>query len=308
MGALDTPCFIKRMFPSQLASIDCTNEAKMKVFGAKLLQHAILSEGIELLHYYHLPAQLPTSTSEQHLILINTNVSPDTYVEQVTEGKIQTAQMRLGDVIIVPAQLEASANWNQAHSYLALCFNPIVLEQKVHEMVKGYSVELLPQFALPDSLIHSIVLALQQELSTPGFGGKLYLDSLVTTLCTHLLRHYCIQKPINILPSSLPPATLNRVIDYIQVHLAEDLTLTQLAAIAKVSPNYFAAQFKQSMGITPHKYVIQQRIAKAKELIIAGKGTLAEISNYVGFADQSHFTHHFKRMIGVTPKKFLMKQ
>ncbi|MEM9927710.1 MAG: hypothetical protein AAF915_28970 [Cyanobacteria bacterium P01_D01_bin.50] len=58
---------------------------------------------------------------------------------------------------------------------------------------------------------------------------------MVTTLCTHLLRHYCIQKPINILPSSLPQGTLNRVIDYIQVHLAEDLTLTQLAAIPSVS-------------------------------------------------------------------------
>ena len=64
----------------------------------------------------------------------------------------------------------------------------------------------------------------------------------------------------------------------------------------------------QSMGITPHKYVIQQRIAKAKELMIAGKGTLAEVSNCVGFADQSHFTRHFKGLVGVTPKKNLKEQ
>lgn len=296
------------MFPSQLESIDCTDSSEMKVFGAKLLQQATITEGIEILHYHHLPTELPASASQQHLILINTNVSPNTYVEQVTEGKIQKAEMKLEDVIIVPAQLESSARWNQAHSYLALCFNPIVLEQKVNDMVKGYSVELLPQFALSDPLIHSAALALQQELSTPGFGGQLYLDSLLRALSAHLLRHYCTQKPIQILPSSLSQTTLNRVKDYIQAHLAENLTLVQLAVIAQVSPNYFATQFKQSMGITPHQYVIQQRIAKAKKLILAGKETLAEIADYVGFADQSHFTRHFKRLIGVTPKQFLIKQ
>lgn len=296
------------MVPSRLESINCTDSSEMKVFGAKLLQHATLSEGIDLLHYHHLPAELPASAFQQHLILINTNVSPKTYVEQVTEGKIQKAEMKLEHIIIVPAQIESSARWNQSHSYLALCLNPIALEHKVSDMMRGYSVKLLPQFALSDPLIHSAALALQQELSTPGFGGQLYLDSLLITLCAHLLRHYCTQKPIQILPGSLPQTKLNRVKDYIQAHLAEDLTLIQLAAIAQVSPNYFATQFKQSMGIAPHQYVIQQRIAKAKKLILARKGTLAEIADCVGFADQSHFTRHFKRLTGVTPKKFLIEQ
>ena len=296
------------MLSSKLEFIDCTNEAKMKVFGAKLLQHATLSEGIDLLHYHHLPAELPASAFQHHLILINTNVSPYTYVEQITEGQMQKAEMKLEDVIIVSAQLETSARWNQAHSYLALCLNPITLEQKVSDIIREYSVELLPQFALADPLIHSVALALQQELSTPGFGGQLYIDSLLTTLSVHLLRHYCTQKPIKISPNSLSQTTLNRVIEYIEAHLAEDLTLARLAAIAQVSPNYFATQFKQSMGIAPHQYVIQQRIAKAKKLILARKGRLAEIADCVGFADQSHFTRHFKRLIGVTPKKFLMKQ
>lgn len=296
------------MLPSKLKSIDCTNEAEMKVFGAKLLQHATLSEGIDLLHYHHLPAELPSSASKQHLILVNTNVAPNTHVEQVTEGQIQKAEMKLEHIIIVPAQLESSARWNQAHFYLALCFNPIVLEQKVNDITKGYSVELLPQFALSDPLMRNIVLVLQQELLSPGFGGQLYLDSLLTTLCAHLLRHYCTQKPIKILSSSLSQTRLNRVIDYIEAHLAEDLTLMRLATVAQVSPNYFATQFKQSMGITPHQYVIQQRILRAKQLIISRKGTIAEIADCVGFADQSHFTRHFKRLMGVTPKKFWQKQ
>lgn len=289
-------------------SIDCTNEDAMEVFGATLLQHGTLSSGIDLLHYHHLPAELPATVSQQHLILLNTDVPPDIYVEQITEGQRQTAQMKVEDVIIVPAQIEASARWNQAHSYLALCLEPMTLEQRVRDLVKGYSVELVPQFACSDALLHSIGRSLQAELATPGFGGSLYIDSLLTTLITHLLRHYCIQESLKVAKGGLSTAKLDQVLDYIQAHLDQNLALVDLAAIAQVSPNYFATQFKQTMGIAPHQYLIQQRIERAKRLIATGKGSIAAIASSVGFADQSHFTRHFKRLVGVTPKKFLANQ
>ena len=61
------------------------------------------------------------------------------------------------------------------------------------------------------------------------------------------------------------------------------------------------------MGITPHQYIIGQRISQAKKLILAGK-PLVEIADFVGFTDQSHLTRHFKRSLGVTPKQFLENQ
>lgn len=291
----------------EFKSVDCTNEAEMNCFGAKLLQHHSLSEGIDLLHYHHLPADLPKTASQQHLILINTKVSPNTYFEQTVEGKNHKAEIKLEDIIILPAGVEASARWNRSYSYLALCLSPTALEQKVGDLIKGYSMELLPQFALCDRLIHSVALALQQELSNPGFNGQLYLDSLLTTLYTHLLRHYSTKEPIQVLPSNLSLTTLNRVEEYIEANLTENLSLKQLAAIAEITPNYFHTQFKKSMGITPHQYVIQQRISQAKKLMRLGE-PLAEIADCVGFTDQSHFTRHFKRIVGVTPKQFSQKQ
>lgn len=169
-------------------------------------------------------------------------------------------------------------------------------------------MELLPQFALYDRLIYSVALALQQELSNPGFSGQLlYLDSLLTTLYTHLLRHYSTKEPIQVLPGNLSLTTLNRVEEYIEAHLAEDLSLKQLATIAQISPNYFLTKFKESRGITPHQYIIQQRISQAKKLILAGK-PLVETADLVGFTDQSHLTRYFKRIVGVTPKQFLQNQ
>ena len=98
-----------------------------------------------------------------------------------------------------------------------------------------------------------------------------------------------------------------QVIDYINNHLEQDLSLIELAAIAQMSPHYFSHLFKQSTGMTPHQYVIRCRVECAKELLLQRKLTIAEIAYKVGFANQSHLNRHFKRLLGVTPKAILQK-
>ncbi|WP_258001471.1 helix-turn-helix domain-containing protein, partial [Fischerella thermalis] len=61
---------------------------------------------------------------------------------------------------------------------------------------------------------------------------------------------------------------------------------------------------KQSMGIAPYQYVIQQRVEKSKQLLKQGKVTITDIALQCGFANQSHFTKHFRQITGVTPKAY----
>lgn len=93
------------------------------------------------------------------------------------------------------------------------------------------------------------------------------------------------------------------VTEYITEHLHQDVKLIELAAIAQMSPYHFLRLFKQSMGLTPHQYILQRRIEKAKCLLQHSKLSIAEVAANVGFCDQSHFTRYFKRIIGVTPKQ-----
>ncbi|MEG4942592.1 helix-turn-helix transcriptional regulator [Microcoleus sp. F4-D5] len=79
----------------------------------------------------------------------------------------------------------------------------------------------------------------------------------------------------------------------------------ELAGIAQLSPYYFSRAFKQSVGISPHQYVIQQRVERAKQLLLQGNMSLYEIAIACGFTHQSHLTRHFKRLTGVTPKTLL---
>lgn len=98
-------------------------------------------------------------------------------------------------------------------------------------------------------------------------------------------------------------AAIRRVREFISENFAENITLQDLAEIARLSPFHLNRVFAKEIGIPPHVFQNQLRIEKARELI-AQKKSLAEIASETGFSDQSHFTRFFKRYTGVTPKKF----
>jgi transcriptional regulator GlxA family with amidase domain len=96
---------------------------------------------------------------------------------------------------------------------------------------------------------------------------------------------------------------LQQVLNYIQTHLDRDLSLTELAEVINISPTYFASLFKQAMAVSPHQYVIQQRVEQAKLMLSKTDLEIADIALQVGFSSQSHLTQHFKRFTGKTPKQ-----
>ena len=94
------------------------------------------------------------------------------------------------------------------------------------------------------------------------------------------------------------------MVGHITDHLDQELSLEGLAAISQLSAYHFCRAFKRSTGLTPHQYVIRQRVERAKVLLKGGKMGIAEVAVACGFTHQSHLNRHFKRLTGVTPKKF----
>jgi transcriptional regulator GlxA family with amidase domain len=91
-------------------------------------------------------------------------------------------------------------------------------------------------------------------------------------------------------------------------HLNCSIDLTTLASVAGVSVHHFARGFKQSVKVTPHHYLVQKRVERARELLARTELSLSEIAYAVGFADQSHLTRHFRQMLGATPRQFRWAQ
>lgn len=105
--------------------------------------------------------------------------------------------------------------------------------------------------------------------------------------------------------AALPKWRLRRVQDHIEANIDEPITLADLAAAAGLSRLHFAAQFRVATGCRPHEYLLQQRIERAKAMLLSGADTrLAEIALNVGFQTQSHFSTVFKRLTGETPGRW----
>jgi AraC family transcriptional regulator len=155
---------------------------------------------------------------------------------------------------------------------------------------------------LQDPLLSQIVTTLAQE-SEGGLADRILIESLGTALCIRIARRFVGRLP---LPTSggLSPGRLQRVRDYVEAHLDDDLSLTVLADIACLSPYHFSRSFKHATGVGPQRYVIQRRLERAKRLLRQTGQPLALIAQEAGFADQSHLTQMFRREMGVTPGRF----
>src|SRR5262249_21305547 len=135
-------------------------------------------------------------------------------------------------------------------------------------------------------------------------AGGLFGESLLNALAVHLQSRYGL-KPVRSAPRSrLPKARLNRVIEYVDSHLEQEITLGALAEIAGMSSHYFSELFKQSLGISPHQYVLRRRIDRGRKLLHDPSISVSEAAIRSGFSDQSHFTKLFRRIVGVTPTRY----
>jgi AraC family transcriptional regulator len=104
--------------------------------------------------------------------------------------------------------------------------------------------------------------------------------------------------------AGLPAWRVRRVTEHIEQNLDRSLPLTELAAVVYMSRFHFARLFRCSTGEPPHRFVIRQRIARAREFLTRPDLTIAEISRRVGFRSASHFTVVFRRVSGVTPSGY----
>jgi len=167
----------------------------------------------------------------------------------------------------------------------------------------GHSIET--SIGLQDPVIEQIAALGRAELERKGAGGRLYVESLATALAIHLLRNYGAGMPHRARhKGGLPPAQLGRVVEYIDAHLSDDLGLVELAAVTGLSPHHFGEAFKAATGTPPHRYVIEQRVDRARELLQDLERTISEVAYEVGFSSQSHLTFNFRRLTGLTPGRF----
>jgi len=102
----------------------------------------------------------------------------------------------------------------------------------------------------------------------------------------------------------LPPRVVRRLREHIDSNIDQRISVEALAKLANLSICYFVRAFKQSVGVTPHDYLIRRRVKRTMELLSDTDMSLSEIALAAGFADQSHCARRFRQHVGISPRDY----
>lgn len=221
---------------------------------------------------------------------------------QTAGGRQRTRLLGNGNVSIIASGQPHGSEWLQEAEHLIFYLTPAFVEGAARDLLRRESVEIVENRSADDPLIRQLAGTLRLELRREHPPERLYVESLVNVLAVHLLRTYSAEnKAVREPRYGLSRGKLERVARYVLDHLHEDLSLATLAGVAGLSPYHFSRQFKRATGMTPHQYVVLQRVEQAGKLLSTTKLSLGEIASAVGFAHQTHLSHHIRRHFSVTP-------
>ena len=226
---------------------------------------------------------------------------------QKRNGRSWQRTMHAGDVIVAPGGEPRAVCHKEEVEAAKVLLAPSLLDTIAERVVPKHRgrIELVDSFGGRDSLIEGLLRRLVTESITDNLGAYLCVESLATELAVHLIRNYSTAAKAETASSCmLPRYKIQRVTDYIRENLREELTLERISATLSMSPYHFAHVFRQSVGVAPHRYLIECRIERAKVLLRDTDLSITEIAHQVGYANQSNFSVVFHRLAGITPRRY----
>jgi AraC family transcriptional regulator len=160
-------------------------------------------------------------------------------------------------------------------------------------------------YGTDDPELRNLLLLLLRESETEGQSGTLYAESLIVALATRLLYAARLERlPANAGVSPLPPRLLRRVLERMQADLSSNIDLTTLAAESGYSRGHFLRTFRAATGQTPHRYLLEMRLAKAQTLIARRLIPLIDIALACGFSSHAHLATAFRSRFGLSPSAY----
>ncbi|NEO84609.1 MAG: helix-turn-helix transcriptional regulator [Spirulina sp. SIO3F2] len=267
---------------------------------------ALETEIIQIEHLRFSPGEADFHAETTHTLFLNLTSRPLHYLH-AQDGKTHTGLYRHGDMLITPANTPLFVRWEGDENCLKIQLPASFLKRVAEETLgkNGDRLKLVPTFQSRNQQLEAISTLIMAEAQQRQASGRMYLDSLANVLAVQLLRNYGTTSTQ--LPSyegGLPTYQLNQVLDYIDAGLAGEIKLADLAGLLGMSPFHFGRMFKQSMGISPHQYVIQQRLERAKHLLKQSDQAIIDIALACGFNSHSHLSKQFRKVMGVSPRVF----
>ena len=218
----------------------------------------------------------------------------------------EVPDLRPGDAQLVDLSDNPVVSLDIPFDSLRFYISQIALDEMANEAgirrVKGLYA---PNFGARDLVLFGLAQALAGAMEEPGDGTAMFSDCIALAFFAHIVRAYG-GVPIGgrNARGGLAAWQLQRARDFINVNLAHDPSIAEVAHECGLSSGYFARAFKRSTGVPPYQWLTKMRVERAKELLKDPRCELADIAQLCGFVDQSHFTRVFSRSEGYSPGRW----
>ena len=220
------------------------------------------------------------------------------------DGTFAPHSKTAGALTVVPnGPLPAARSLRQC-DLLYCAFDHSLVSEVRHEIEGDVPSSLGLRSCVRDPAVSEILKLLCGEIELGRASTRLYIDSLAHALTVRFL-FLGERTPAQARgPATLTPRKLSRVQELIESRLDADLTLQELAAAVGYSRSHFLRAFHATTGVTPHRYLLNRRIERARRLLGDTDMTIAQVAYSCGFSSQAHLTLAFRKVCGLTPGEY----
>jgi AraC family transcriptional regulator len=238
-----------------------------------------------------------SATPQRHHVFFN--LSDQLRFECRIGDRSLSHEPRRGSLAICPAGSDYAADVDRSAETILVVIEPGQLAFAAAEDL-ALGAQLIDRFSGADQTLLDLARKLASENAGSYPNGPIYWNEIASAFIDGLLARHTArfeQRP----KGTVSKDVFLRIRDYIEAHLDEPIEVGALADIAGRSPFHFTRLFAQSVGVSPHRYVVRLRLERAVKLMRDGQSGLAEIAACTGFADQSHLSRWVRRVYGVSP-------
>jgi len=214
-------------------------------------------------------------------------------------------------LLLIPPRVRVQTEWTNAAGRVGMFFlAPDFIQNLANQInIPSLGRSELVSFSM-DQRLEPLCRLLMEETEDGCRQGPRYFEALAHAMVISLLRRVRDPQIKTQRRLSAMPVGIEAAIKKLEEEFWEPLSVADLAERANLSVDHFARTFEMVTGFTPHRYLLQVRLKRARALMMgqAPAMSLGKIAVACGFADQTHFGRHFRRCFGMTPKVFLRAQ
>jgi AraC family transcriptional regulator len=226
-------------------------------------------------------------------------------LERTLHGHRTSGSVAPGHLAILPPDADTRWIFNRTADVVLVYLSRDLLEKVVEEGVERdpRRVEIVPRFLIRDLVLEQTAHRLLKEIAEPRPESCLAAEALAHSLVSHLLVTHSnlAVPPARVRP--MAPKRLKRVQEFVWANLDRPVSLREMAQAAGMSVFHFARGFKEATRSPPHRYLVEQRLLRARTLLHDPKRPIGDVARAIGYT-HSHFTALFTRSMGMAPSKF----